>query len=221
MISTCNSQLSCFFHFFHQLSHLVWPEEVEVLVCLDVEDGGLGARAGAIGRLEPGQIYMVEVQRSFQNMTTHVTTWLILPELCKKSNHHDCQAECQIEFWGCLSCHTCFHSHPTPQQQIVSNLSGFSVSIDRHKYWTPPTGPLKMQALDNSWPYSWLMCESVLEVAIYINQQAWVIVGDENGRSGIERLRWTPSLASASVPDHFILSQNPSSSHFALFIVWP
>ena len=54
--------------------HLAGPEEVEVLVCLDVEDGGLGA--GAIGRLEPGHIYMVEAQRSFQKMAKHVPSFL-------------------------------------------------------------------------------------------------------------------------------------------------
>ena len=31
--------------------YLVWPDEAEVLACLKVEEGGLGA--GAIGRLEP------------------------------------------------------------------------------------------------------------------------------------------------------------------------
>ena len=35
--------------------HLAGPEEVEVLVCLPVEDGGLWA--GAIGRLEAGHIH--------------------------------------------------------------------------------------------------------------------------------------------------------------------
>ena len=33
------------------LYHLVCPDEAEVLACLKVEEGGLGA--GAIGRLEP------------------------------------------------------------------------------------------------------------------------------------------------------------------------